>query len=75
MATGFIRAIEAPLQPLRHFPISGAPRDKLAPGLRVTFHHAYAIYYRPLPDAVVIVRILDGAHDAASLAARGEFEE
>ncbi|CAO3405292.1 hypothetical protein [Azospirillum palustre] len=47
----------------------------MAPGLRVTFHRAYAIYYRPLPDAVVIVRVLHGARDAASIAVRGEFEE
>ena len=72
---GFIRAIEDTLQPLRRFPLSGASRDELAPGLRVTFHRAYAIYYQPLPDAVAIVRVLHGARDAAVLAARGEFEE
>ncbi|PWC85448.1 hypothetical protein TSH100_15405 [Azospirillum sp. TSH100] len=75
VATGFIRALEAALQPLRHFPLSGAERDALSAGLRVTFHRAYAIYYRPLPDAVAIVRVLHGARDAAALAARGEFEE
>ncbi|MBF5093618.1 type II toxin-antitoxin system RelE/ParE family toxin [Azospirillum sp. INR13] len=44
VATGFIRAIEATLQPLCRFPLSGAARDELAAGLRVTFHRAYAIY-------------------------------
>jgi toxin ParE1/3/4 len=41
--------------------------------LRVTFHWAYAIYYRPLPDAVVIIRVLHGARDVAALAERGAF--
>ncbi|WP_247883848.1 type II toxin-antitoxin system RelE/ParE family toxin [Azospirillum sp. B21] len=75
VATGFIRAIEATLQPLRRFPLSGAARDELAAGLRVAFHRAYAIYYRPLPDAVAIVRVLHGARDATALATRGKFEE
>jgi len=41
---------------VRHFPLAAPARERLAPGLRVTFHHPYAIYYRPMPDAVVIVR-------------------
>jgi toxin ParE1/3/4 len=41
--------------------------------LRVTFHGGYAICYRPLPEAVVIVRVLHGARDAAALAERGRF--
>jgi toxin ParE1/3/4 len=43
--------------------------------LRVTFHGAYAIYYRPLADAVVIVRVLHGARDVGALAERGGFPE
>lgn len=73
MATGFIHAVEAAFQPLRRFPQAAAARDHLAPGLRVTFHGAYAIYFRATNDAVVIVRVLHGARDAAALAARGGF--
>jgi len=58
---------------LRHFPFSGPTRDQLAPDLRVTFHSPYAIYYRPLPEAVVIVRVIHGARDIAALAERGGF--
>jgi toxin ParE1/3/4 len=58
---------------LRHFPLSGPARDQLAPGLRVTFHSPYAIYYTPVPDAVVIVRVLHGARDVSALAERGGF--
>lgn len=58
---------------MRHFPFGAPARERLAPGLRVTFHGAYAIYYRPLPDALVVVRVLHGARDAAGMAERGGF--
>ncbi len=58
---------------MQEFPLSGPPRDQLALGLRVTFHGAYAIYYTPRLDALVIVRVLHGARDAAALAERGGF--
>ena len=67
-------AIEAHFEPLRHFPLSGPTRDQLAPGLRVTFHSPYAIYYLPRPDALVIVRVIHGARDMAALAERGGFK-
>jgi toxin ParE1/3/4 len=60
---------------VRHSPLASPAREQFAPGLRVTFHGAYAIYYRPMPDAVVIVRVLHGARDAAAIAMRGEFRE
>lgn len=66
-------AIEAHFEPLRHFPFSGPAREQLSPGLRVTFHPPYAIYYVPLSDALVIVRVLHGARDIAALAERGGF--
>jgi toxin ParE1/3/4 len=58
---------------VRRFPLAAPRRDQLAAGLRVTFHGAYAIYYRLLADAVVIVRVLHGARDVAALAERGGF--
>lgn len=73
MATDFIHAVEAAFQPLRRFPQAAAARDHLALGLCVTFHGAYAIYFRATDDAVVIVRVLHGARDAAALTARGGF--
>ena len=74
MASRFIAAIQASFEPVRHFPLAGPAREEFAPGLRVTFHRPYAIYYKPLPDAVVIIiRVLHGARDAAGLAERGAF--
>lgn len=33
------------------------------PGLRVVFHQLYAIYYKPTPERVFIVRVVHGARD------------
>jgi toxin ParE1/3/4 len=70
-------SVEAAFEALRRFPLSGLAREQLAPGLRVTFHGAYAIYYTPRPEApvpeIVIVRVLHGARDMTALAERGEF--
>ncbi|OYV40880.1 MAG: hypothetical protein B7Z80_03320 [Rhodospirillales bacterium 20-64-7] len=71
VATRFVAAIEAEFEPLRHFPFSGPARDNLAAGLRVTFHSPYAIYYKPLPDAVVIIRVIHGARDIDAIAEQG----
>ena len=59
---------------MRHFPLAAPARNQLAPGLRVTFHGVYAVYYRPLPGAVVIVRVLHGARDATAIADHGGFK-
>src|SRR5690242_3434305 len=63
VGTRFIRDIKAAFEPVRHLPLAAPGREQPAPGLRVTFHKAYAIYYRPLPDALIIVRVLHGARD------------
>ena len=68
-----MRAIETHFEPLRHFPLSRAAREQLAPGLRVILHSPYAIYYKPLSDAVVIIRVIHGARDVAALTKRGGF--
>ena len=65
VASPFVAAIEAAFGPVRHFPLAAPAREQLAPGLRVTFHNPYAIYDRPLSDAVVIIRVLHGARDIA----------
>jgi toxin ParE1/3/4 len=60
---------------VRHFPLAAPARDQLASGLRVTFHGAYAIYYQPRPDEIVIIRVLHGARDTAAIAEHGGFRE
>lgn len=71
VATRFIGRIEAACAPLCRFPRSGPARDRLAPGLRVTFEGRYAIYYTHDERNLVIVRMLHGARDVAALAERG----
>jgi toxin ParE1/3/4 len=73
IATRFIHEIEAAFEPIRHFPLSGPSRGHLAPALRVTFRAPYAIYYVPLPDAVVIIRVLHGAREVTTIAEQGGF--
>jgi len=65
--------VETAFEPVRHFPYAGAARDHISPGLRVTFHGSYAIYYLPHPEELVIVRVLHGARDVTGLAERGGF--
>jgi toxin ParE1/3/4 len=69
-----VREIEVAFEPVRHFPLARPTREQLGSGLRVTFQGAYAIYYRPLADAIVIVRVLHGARDVVAISERGGFE-
>jgi toxin ParE1/3/4 len=67
--------IEAAFESVRYFPHAAPARDQLAPGLRVTFHGAYAIYYQARPDEIVIIRVLRGARDVTAIAEHGGFKE
>ena len=57
VATRLVKQIEKAFEPVRYFPLAFLARDALAPGLRVTFHRAYAIYYQPRPTEIVIIRL------------------
>jgi toxin ParE1/3/4 len=55
-------------------PGAGRAREELAPGLRsfvVRKYRRYLIFYRPYPDIVEIVRVLDGSRDLKRLFKRG----
>jgi plasmid stabilization system protein ParE len=54
-------------------PFAGAPRDHLAPDLRVIFCRKYGIYYLPRSGEIVIVRVLHGSRDIPSVAEAGGF--
>jgi toxin ParE1/3/4 len=75
IAASFVTAIGAAFEPVRHFPLAASAREHLAAGLRVTFHRAYAIYYQPRSDEVVIIRVLHGARDVAAIAESEGFRE
>jgi toxin ParE1/3/4 len=74
IATRFLKAIEERFAPLLHSPLLGSPREQFAPGLRVTFHTPYAIYYLPAERELIIVRVLHGARDSAAIADQGGFK-
>jgi toxin ParE1/3/4 len=73
VATDFLIQIEARFGQAGSFPFSGAARPHLAPDLRVIFRGKYAIYYFPRTDEIVIVRVLHGSRDIASIAEEGGF--
>jgi toxin ParE1/3/4 len=39
--------------------------------LRATFYRSYAIYYLPLQEEIVIVRVLHGSRDIEAIAGEG----
>ena len=52
---------------------AGALQEHLGAHLRVFFFGKYAIHYLPLANQVIIVRVLDGSHDVASISDEGGF--
>lgn len=58
---------------LRQSPLLGIKREQLGAGLHVTFHAPYAIYYQASEQEVIIIRVLHGARDAATIAEQGGF--
>lgn len=70
-ASRLVADIKTDVDGLLNFPLSGAPRDQLARGLRMKPHGAYAIYYFADARALTVVRVLHGARDAVAIADRG----
>jgi toxin ParE1/3/4 len=73
VATRFLSSITARFSDVLLFPMSGALRSQLGPGLRAIFQHNYAIYYVPGDSEVVIVRVLHGSRDMDAIADQGGF--
>ena len=61
------------MQVVRQSPLIGTTREQFGVGLRVMFHHPYAIYYQMSGQKLIIIRVLHGARDAAALAEQGGF--
>jgi toxin ParE1/3/4 len=58
---------------LLEFPLLGSSRESFAAGLRVIFEGNYALYYMASETELILVRVLHGARDAATIAERGGF--
>ncbi|MFT0532380.1 type II toxin-antitoxin system RelE/ParE family toxin [Castellaniella hirudinis] len=72
-ANRLIAKLQATCEKILPFPESQPARPLIAPGIRVTFHGAYAIYYTHTSEAVTIIRVLHGARDIWRLVADGGF--
>ncbi|WP_369691512.1 type II toxin-antitoxin system RelE/ParE family toxin [Castellaniella caeni] len=72
-ANRLIATLHATCEKMLPFPESQPARSLIAPGLRVTFHGSYAIYFTHTHEAVTIVRVLHGARDVQQIAAGGGF--
>ena len=57
--------LEAGLQNLADNPMLGYSADDLAPNLRRLEHQSHVIFYIPLDDGVLIVRILHASMEAS----------
>jgi toxin ParE1/3/4 len=66
-AVSFIDEIEATCQKLAEQPLMGRSRDELRPSLRSFPHGAYLVFYRPLDNGVVVVRVLHGRRNLSRL--------
>ncbi len=73
MASRFLEQVGATLDVVRQSPLMGPSREQLSVGLRVTFHHPYAIYYQVTDRELIIVRVLHGARDTVAIAEQGGF--
>lgn len=52
--------LQSALQRLAALGHGGAPRSELGPGLRLTVHKPYSIYFRQTDTETIIIRILHG---------------
>ncbi len=66
-AIAFVETLKEKCRTLARFPLLGASREGLIPGLRMFPVGNYVIYYRPEGGGVRIDRVLHGARDADAL--------
>jgi toxin ParE1/3/4 len=62
-ATGLLLRISSALGVLSEHPRLGTPRPELGARLRSHVIRPFVVYYRPLPDRVLVMRILHQARD------------
>jgi plasmid stabilization system protein ParE len=55
------------LQHIARLGYTGAPRDDVRPGLRLTVHGRYNIYFRVTDTEAIIVRVVHSARDVRRL--------
>lgn len=63
-ASSFLEMLREKCHTLARFPLLGASREELAPGLRMYPVGNYVIYYRNEREGARVERVLHGARDA-----------
>jgi toxin ParE1/3/4 len=66
-ATALIRTIERKLRLLAGQPQMGRAREELRAGLHSFPVKPYVIFYQPLPDGILVVRVVHGRRDLDAL--------
>lgn len=56
-----LKDIQDYIDVLGNMPLAGCPREELLPGLRSFIADKYVIYYRRVPEGILIMRVLHGA--------------
>lgn len=73
IATRFLDRVAKTIEVVRQSPLMGTTREPLGSDVRVTFQHLYAIYYQVSARELIIVRVLHGSRDAATIVEQGGF--
>jgi toxin ParE1/3/4 len=66
-ATALIRTLERKLRLLAGQPQMGRPRDELRAGLHSFPVKPYVIFYQPLSDGILLLRVVHGRRDLDAL--------
>jgi toxin ParE1/3/4 len=66
-ADALLDKIEERCQALAQFPFIGTDRDELMPDLRSLPVGNYLIFYMPIEDGIVVVRVLHGMRNVDAL--------
>jgi toxin ParE1/3/4 len=66
-ADALLRRLAQRYQQLSSFPYRGMPRPDLLPRVRMLVVERWLVFYLVKPDAVLILRIVDGARDLSSI--------
>ncbi|OHC74687.1 MAG: hypothetical protein A3G18_06880 [Rhodospirillales bacterium RIFCSPLOWO2_12_FULL_58_28] len=59
----FVAEIQGTLHLLAENPLAGRDRSEIKEGLRSFPHGNYVVFYRPLPDGIVVLRVIHGSRD------------
>ncbi len=66
-AARFDAGFEEKFRLLSDFPMMGRSREELGPSLRSSLVAPYVVYYRPLDDGIILVRVVHSSRDVTRL--------